>query len=82
MAHRWLMVISMHQPLLATRKLYWLTSKSIIVTQMVQFTGSLTAAKRHCSVRIHGQKQTDMPDQTIYLFILIIHSFEGIFFCD
>lgn len=28
------------------------------------------------------QKQTDLPDQTIYLFILIALSFEGIFFCD
>ncbi|DAA12606.1 TPA: RALBP1 associated Eps domain containing 2-like [Bos taurus] len=43
----------------------------------IQGTGSLTAAMRHCSVRVHGQKQTDLPDQTIYLFILIVNSFEA-----
>ena len=73
----------MHQPLLlATRKLHGLMSKSIITSQMVGFTGSLRADTRPCPVGFRGQNQMDMPDQTIYLLILIVHSFEGIFFCD
>lgn len=31
MVHGWLMVISMHQLLLAARKLYWLISKSVTI---------------------------------------------------